>query len=324
MCIRDSTEFGAFVEITEEIDGLVHVSDMSWTKRIKHPSEFCNVGDSVEVMVLEVDKENRRLSLGHKQVEENPWEVFATVFTPGSTHEGTITGRAGQNFVVSLPYGVEGTVTIKHLKKADGSKAEVEEKLPFVVLEFNAEARRIVLSHTRTFEEGEEVMESAPAAGKRAPRKDAGAGPSASVKSVNDKVEKSTLGDLSVLSDLKSSMESTSRQRATAASASASSTSFCVSLRRGSGTDAQTWSKVGSMSIVSFAHGSTASTALAMRMPMSSRCVRPSKSHIRFWASQPIVMLGLAGAWSPAGLHCGSTNSLSPRRLRSSTRVWCQ
>jgi len=211
--VRNFTHFGIFAELEEGVDGLIHISDLSWTKRIKHPSEFCNVGDEIEVMVLEVDKENRRLSLGHKQVEENPWDVFAGVFTPGSTHEGTLTGRAGQNFVVSLPYGVEGTVTAKNLKKADGSKAELEEKLPFVVLEFNAEARRIVLSHTRTFEEGDEVIEAAPAAGaKRGARKEGAAGgSSASVKSVNEKVEKSTLGDLSVLSNLKSQMENKER-----------------------------------------------------------------------------------------------------------------
>jgi len=211
--VRNFTHFGIFAELEEGVDGLIHISDLSWTKRIKHPSEFCNVGDDIEVMVLEVDKENRRLSLGHKQVEENPWDVFANVFTPGSTHEGTLTGRAGQNFIVSLPYGVEGNVSLKHLKKADGSKAELEEKMPFVVLEFNAEARRIVLSHTRTFEEGEEVVEAPAAAGgaKRAPRKEAAGGASASVKSVNEKVEKSTLGDLSVLSDLKSAMESNER-----------------------------------------------------------------------------------------------------------------
>ncbi|MCB0769147.1 MAG: 30S ribosomal protein S1 [Flavobacteriales bacterium] len=206
--VRNFTHFGIFAELEEGVDGLIHISDLSWTKRIKHPSEFCNVGDDIEVMVLEVDKENRRLSLGHKQVEENPWEVFATVFTPGSTHEGTITGRNGQNFIVSLPYGVEGTVTAKALKKADGSKAELEEKLPFMVLDFNGEARRIVLSHTRTFEEGDDVIE-APASGKRGPRKEGGS--SASVKSVNEKVEKSTLGDLSVLGDLKSAMENKER-----------------------------------------------------------------------------------------------------------------
>ena len=204
--VRNFTHFGIFAELEEGVDGLIHISDLSWTKRIKHPSEFCNVGDEIEVMVLEVDKENRRLSLGHKQVEENPWDVFAGVFTPGSVHEGTITGRSGQNFIVSLPYGVEGTVTAKHLKKEDGSKANVEEKLPFMVLEFNADARRIVLSHTRTFEEGEEPIET-PAA------KRGGGKSSASLKSVNEKVEKSTLGDLGVLSDLKSQMESTERAK---------------------------------------------------------------------------------------------------------------
>ena len=209
--VRNFTHFGIFAELEEGVDGLIHISDLSWTKRIKHPSEFCNIGDEIEVMVLEVDRENRRLSLGHKQVEENPWDVFAGVFTPGSVHEGTITGRNGQNFIVSLPYGVEGTVTQKHLKKEDGSKANVEDKLPFMVLEFNGEARRIVLSHTRTFEEGEEVME-APAAGKRGGARKEG-GSNASVKSVNEKVEKSTLGDLSVLSDLKNQMESSERNR---------------------------------------------------------------------------------------------------------------
>jgi small subunit ribosomal protein S1 len=210
--VRNFTHFGIFAELEEGVDGLIHISDLSWTKRIKHPSEFCNVGDELEVVVLEVDKDNRRLSLGHKQVEENPWEVFAGVFSPGSVHEGTLTGRAGQNFVVSLPYGVEGAVSVKHLKKADGSKAELEEKLPFMVLEFNAEARRIVLSHTRTFEEGDEPVAAAPAK-RGAPRKEAAGAAGGAVKAVNDKVEKSTLGDLSVLSDLKSQMEN--KERAT-------------------------------------------------------------------------------------------------------------
>jgi small subunit ribosomal protein S1 len=207
--VRNFTHFGIFAELEEGVDGLIHISDLSWTKRIKHPSDFCQLGDSIEVVVLEVDKDNRRLSLGHKQVEENPWEVFAGVFTPGSVHEGTITGRAGQNFVVSLPYGVEGTVSAKHLRKADGSKANLEEKLPFMVLEFNGDARRITLSHTRTFEEGEEPMDHA-AKGKRT-RKEGDATTSASVKSVNEKVEKSTLGDLGVLGDLKNAMENKER-----------------------------------------------------------------------------------------------------------------
>src|SRR5690606_24788099 len=210
--VRNFTHFGIFAELEEGVDGLIHISDLSWTKRVKHPSDFCKIGDEVEVQVLEVDKENRRLSLGHKQVEENPWEVFADTFKVGSEHEGTITGRNGSTFVVALPYGVEGTVALKHLKKEDGSKANVEDKLAFKVLEFNADARRIVLSHTRTFEEGEESAEPAPA--RRGGRKggdEHGGGQSPSVRSVNEKVEKSTLGDLSVLSDLKSAMESNER-----------------------------------------------------------------------------------------------------------------
>lgn len=209
--VRNFTHFGIFAELEEGVDGLIHISDLSWTKRIKHPSEFCNVGDDIEVQVLEVDKDNRRLSLGHKQVEQNPWEVFAGTFTEGSVHEGTLVGRNGNNFIVSLPYGVEGTVSTKHLKKADGSKAELEEKLPFKVLEFNGEARRIVLSHTRTFEEGDDTEELGTARGGRTRKAPASEGQSASVKSVNEKVEKSTLGDLSVLSDLKSAMENKER-----------------------------------------------------------------------------------------------------------------
>ncbi len=212
--VRNFTHFGIFAELEEGVDGLIHISDLSWTKRIKHPSDFCKIGDEVEVQVLEVDKDNRRLSLGHKQVEENPWDVFAGTFTVGSVHEGTITGRNGNNFMVSLPYGVEGSVALKHLKKEDGSKANLEDKLPFKVLEFNGEARRIVLSHTRTFEEGDDSAELSPAAPKRGGRKSeegAAGGQSLSVKSVNEKVEKSTLGDLSVLSDLKSAMETKER-----------------------------------------------------------------------------------------------------------------
>ena len=209
--VRNFTHFGIFAELEEGVDGLIHISDLSWTKRIKHPSDFCKIGDEVEVQVLEVDKDNRRLSLGHKQVEENPWEVFASTFTVGSVHEGTLVGRNGSNFTVALPYGVEGTVSLKHLKKQDDSKANLEEKLPFKVLEFNGEQRRITLSHTRTFEEGDDFVESAPASGaKRGGRKasnDDGGGQSASVKSINDKVEKSTLGDLDVLSNLKNQME---------------------------------------------------------------------------------------------------------------------
>jgi len=214
---RSLTHFGIFAELEEGVDGLIHISDLSWTKRIKHPSEFCAVGDPIEVQVLEVDKENRRLSLGHKQVEQNPWEVFSTVFSPGSTHEGTLVARAGSNFTVALPYGIEGVVSARHLKKQDGSKAELEEKLPFKVLEFNGDARRIVVSHTRTFEEGEEFTESTPAGKRdRGPRRGGDdSAQSASIKSINEKVEKSTLGDLGVLGDLKTSLEE--REAASAA-----------------------------------------------------------------------------------------------------------
>ncbi len=212
--VRNFTHFGIFAELEEGVDGLVHISDLSWTKRVKHPSDFCKIGDELEVQVLEVDKENRRLSLGHKQVEENPWEVFADTFKEGSVHEGTLVARAGNTFTVALPYGVEGTVAMKHLRKQDNSKANLEDKLPFMVLEFNAEARRIVLSHTRTFEEGDETLEHVPAAAKRGRKttEEHGGGQSASIRSINEKVEKSTLGDLGVLSDLKSAMETKERQ----------------------------------------------------------------------------------------------------------------
>ncbi|MCC6840292.1 MAG: 30S ribosomal protein S1 [Flavobacteriales bacterium] len=212
--VRNFTHFGIFAELEEGVDGLVHISDLSWTKRVKHPSDFCKIGDEMEVQVLEVDKENRRLSLGHKQVEENPWEVFADTFKEGSVHEGTLVARAGNTFTVALPYGVEGTVALKHLRKQDNSKAALEDKLPFMVLEFNAEARRIVLSHTRTFEEGDETLEHVPAAAKRGRKagEEHGGGQSPSIRSINEKVEKSTLGDLGVLSDLKHAMEHKERQ----------------------------------------------------------------------------------------------------------------
>lgn len=207
--VRNFTHFGIFAELEEGVDGLIHISDLSWTKRVKHPSDFCKIGDELEVQVLEVDKENRRLSLGHKQVEENPWEVFADTFKVGSVHEGTLVARSGNTFTVALPYGVEGSVSLKQLKKEDGSKAALEDKLPFMVTEFNADARRIVLSHTRTFEESDEPLVETPA--KRGGRKGGDDGQSPSVRSINEKVEKSTLGDLGVLSDLKHAMEDSER-----------------------------------------------------------------------------------------------------------------
>lgn len=203
--VRNFTHFGIFAELEEGVDGLIHISDLSWTKRIKHPSEFCAVGDEIDAVVLEVDQENRRLSLGHKQLEENPWDVFANTFAPGSTHEGTIVSKTGNNFTVALPYGIEGTVSGKHLKKEDGSKANIDEKLLFIVLDFNKDARRITLSHTRTFEAGPDPSEMKEGRGGR--RKDN----SSAIRSLGDKVEKATLGDLSVLSNLKDQMEASEK-----------------------------------------------------------------------------------------------------------------
>jgi small subunit ribosomal protein S1 len=202
--VRNFTNFGLFVELEEGIDGLVHISDLSWSKKIKHPSEFCNVGDEIEVVVMELDMENRRMSLGHKQIEENPWEVFETVFAVSSNHQATVVKIEGSNAVVALPYGLEGTCHLKHLNKADGGALKVDEAADFVVLEFNRNAKRITVSHLRTHEDG-------PAKKVRKPRSSGGGGSSPSntiMDSVNKNTEKSTLGDLGVLSQLKASMDS--------------------------------------------------------------------------------------------------------------------
>ncbi|MDY4175191.1 MAG: 30S ribosomal protein S1, partial [Bacteroidales bacterium] len=157
--VRNFTTFGIFAELEEGIDGLIHISDLSWTKKIKHPSEFTQVGASIEVVVLDIDKENRRLSLGHKQLEENPWDVFETVFTVGSVHEGTITEMVEKGAIIALPYGVEGFATPRHLVKEDGTQAKVDEKLPFRVIEFNKSQKRIIVSHSRTYEEAKATDE---------------------------------------------------------------------------------------------------------------------------------------------------------------------
>lgn len=203
--VRNFTNFGVFVELEEGIDGLIHISDLSWSKKVKHPSEFCAIGDELEVIVLELDKENRRLSLGHKQLEENPWDVFENVFAVGSTHQGTVIKKDGAQAIVTLPYGVEGYCQTKHLKKADGSNAELEEVLDFMVLEFNKNAKRINVSHLRTFEEGPMPTPSAKKPAKRA--SGGGRGSSEAVKQLNEKVERTTLGDLGVLSELKEKMD---------------------------------------------------------------------------------------------------------------------
>ena len=201
--VRNFTNFGVFVEIEEGVDGLIHISDLSWTKKIKHPSEFTQIGADIDVQVLEIDKENRRLSLGHKQLEENPWDVFETVFTVGSVHEGTIVEMLDKGAVVALPYGVEGFATPKHLTKEDGSVAKVDEKLPFKVIEFNKDSKRIILSHSRTFEEEAPAAEKPaekPAPKKRASKKTAAA---EETPALNAPAATTTLGDLEALAALK-------------------------------------------------------------------------------------------------------------------------
>ena len=195
--VRNFTNFGVFVEIEEGVDGLIHISDLSWTKKVKHPSEFTTIGADIEVQVLEIDKENRRLSLGHKQREDNPWDVFETIFTEGSVHEGTITEIVDKGAIVMLPYGVEGFCTPKHLTKEDGSVAKVDEKLPFKVLEFNKESKRIIVSHSRTFEEGA-TEEKKDFKKKKASKKSEAAAATT--------LEKTTLGDIEQLAALKNQL----------------------------------------------------------------------------------------------------------------------
>ncbi len=198
--VRNFTNFGVFVEITEGVDGLIHISDLSWTKKIKHPSEFTSIGDEIEVVVLDIDSENRRLSLGHKQLEENPWDVFETIFTTDSIHEGTVVDLMDKGAVVALPYGVEGFATPRHLVKEDGTQAKQDEKLDFKVIEFNKSAKRIIVSHSRVFEDEKRAEDSSK-------RKAQSRSSKKAVKSVNENIEKTTLGDISDLAALKHQME---------------------------------------------------------------------------------------------------------------------
>ena len=201
--VRNFTNFGVFVEIEEGVDGLIHISDLSWTKKIKHPSEFTEVGANIEVQVMEIDKENRRLSLGHKQLEENPWDVFETVFTVGSIHEGTVIEVMDKGAVVSLPYGVEGFATPKHMVKEDGSQAVLEEKLAFKVIEFNKDAKRIIVSHSRVFEDEQKAAQREANAERRAEAKAAQKEAASEAAEPSQMVEKATLGDLGELAALK-------------------------------------------------------------------------------------------------------------------------
>ncbi len=193
--VRNFTNFGIFVELEEGVDGLIHISDLSWSKKIKHPAEFTKIGEKIDVVVLEVDPENRRLSLGHKQLEENPWDVFETIFTVGSVHEGTIISiNEKSGAVVNLPYGIEGFCPKGQLQKEDKTPVKVDDKLPFKVIEFQKDAKRIVLSHTRTWKQETEQRD-------RSQKKDD------PVKKIHQSLEKTTLGDLDVLASLKEEME---------------------------------------------------------------------------------------------------------------------
>ncbi len=207
--VRNLTNFGLFLELEEGIDGLVHVSDLSWTKKIKHPSEFVKVGDSLDVLVIELDADNRRLALGHKQLEENPWDTFESVFTVGSTHKATVISKSDKMATLELPYGIEGLAPLKQLTKADESVAEVGEALDFVVIEFQKEDRKIILSHTRTFTEAtaEEVAAAAAKPEKKKATKVA-------EKPATVTAEKSTMGDIGALSALKEQMEGAEREQA--------------------------------------------------------------------------------------------------------------
>jgi len=197
--VRNFTNFGVFVELEEGVDGLIHISDLSWTKKVKHPSEFTQVGAMIDVIVLDIDKENRRLSLGHKQLEENPWDVFEDKYTVGSIHEGKITELLEKGAVVALDENVEGFATPKHLQKEDGSQAKQGEVLPFKVIEFNKDSKRIILSHSRTFEDPQREEKKAAAKKTRAPKND--------TPKIENIAASTTLGDLDVLAKLKADME---------------------------------------------------------------------------------------------------------------------
>jgi len=195
--VRNFTNFGIFVELEEGVDGLIHISDLSWTKKVKHPSEFTHVGDEIDVVVLEIDKENRRLSLGHKQLEDNPWDTYETLYTAGSVHTGKITEMMDKGAVITLNEGGEGFATPKHLVKEDGTQAQQGEELEFKVIEFVKDTKRIILSHSRTFEKAKEETKSPR---KHNTKKEA-------APTINNVAASTTLGDLDALAELKAKME---------------------------------------------------------------------------------------------------------------------
>lgn len=201
--VRNFTNFGIFVELEEGVDGLIHISDLSWSKKIKHPAEFTKIGEQIDVLVLDVDVENRRLSLGHKQLEENPWDVFESIFTIGSIHKGTISGTSDKGMIVTLPYGVEGFAPTRHITKEDNTLAKIEETLDFKVIEFSKENKKIILSHSKIFQDAQAVAK----AKEQAQVDDADKSTKRAVKKLKDNLQQTTLGDLQALADLKSDME---------------------------------------------------------------------------------------------------------------------
>ena len=207
--VRNFTNFGIFVELEEGVDGLIHISDLSWSKKIKHPSEFCKIGDKIEVKVLEMDSENRRLSLGHKQLEENPWEVFETVFTLDSVHTGTVTQVTDKGAVIALPYGVEGFAPTRHLLKADGTSLKVEEQAEFKVLEFNKESKKIIASHAKIHDDAIAAEKAVETEEKKTAEK----AEKKAVKKVKESVEKTTFGDISALSDLRDELQESEKKK---------------------------------------------------------------------------------------------------------------
>jgi len=207
--VRNFTNFGIFVELEEGVDGLIHISDLSWSKKIKHPAEFTKISEAIEVVVLDVDEENRRLSLGHKQLEENPWDVFESVFTVGSIHRGTVATSGEKGVVVTLPYGVEGFAPSRHAQKEDGSMARVDEALDFKVIEFSKENKKIILSHSRIFQDAKYAEKTKEDKEQKAVQRHT----KQAVKKIKDSLEKTTLGDLGGLAELKSEMEQEAREK---------------------------------------------------------------------------------------------------------------
>ncbi|HSW67870.1 MAG TPA: 30S ribosomal protein S1, partial [Bacteroidales bacterium] len=209
--VRNFTNFGIFVELEEGVDGLIHISDLSWAKKIKHPAEFTKTGEQIEVIVLDVDAENRRLSLGHKQLEDNPWDVFESIFTLGSVHKGTIVNQADKGMIVTMPYGVEGFAPTRHLIKEDNSTARIDETLDFKVIEFSKESKKIILSHSRIFQD----QQAAERAKEKTDSRKNEESTRQTVRRINENIEKTTLGDIEALVNLRSDLEEGEKIRKT-------------------------------------------------------------------------------------------------------------